>query len=114
MSHHLLRTPAGYLPLLYRVSATLILPAVVVVPVTLTCGSEWMDCLAFLFSLTGVGSWVVYSLWLVGVVFQYGLWRYKRGPGRGRELGELGWSIGFYFMMALVVFFSVALLSMGE
>lgn len=109
------RSPPSW-PLLARAGATLILPAVVVVPVVITCWwSDLLDCLAHLFTgFTGPAPWVVYSLWLIGLAFQYGLWRYKRGSGRDKELGEVGWSVGFYFVMVLVVFLSVVLLSIGE
>ena len=98
-------------PLLARASATLILPAIEIAPSFFACGR---NCLAYLFiDFTDLATWIVYLLWGTSVAFQYGLWRYKKGPGRDSELGEVGLSIGFYFLIAIIVFFSIALRAIG-
>ena len=100
---------------LARLFVPFILPASLSIPIALSCGRDWGDCLiAILSDFRELATWLNYSLLLMGFAFQYGLWRYVNKAKAGAGLGEFGWSIGFYFTVVLILYITMVAFSRGD
>ena len=102
-------------PWLARLSVPLILPAALSIPIALSCGRDWSDCLIqILIDFRELATWLNYSLLLLGFIFQCGLWRYVNKPRAETELGEFGWSVGFYFAVVLIMYITIVVFARGD